>query len=582
MAMMDKATSMLFRTRAAICDWRNYTKASYDLVQSTRQTLAANNCDPFGTTTPAVHPFEALTWPCLSIDDATRIAHTYSKRATIESQEQQEQQQRHQSDYSTNWSDIDSRLSRTEFPFVTVNKDDVDNNGGERDDEKVIKLGYISPDFTSKHPLAFLMQDVFRLHDTESFQLHIYSLGEESDDSSEVSKIYSSTTSTDDNNRWTVLKGSINAMSQTIQNDKLDILIDLCGYTGTSLVANIMSMKVAPIQIAYMGYPASTAAQYIDYMIADEIVIPSELRQYYTESILYMPHCYFVNSHKFLPNMMAATTTSDEEVSNNESPSTAAAAIPRSTYNLPSSPAFVFCCHSRPDKIDPETFSTWIRALKRTREYGKQHSRIDMANACLWLLKSDQIMEDNLRSVISKGFDGYVEEDLQESLIFSDKVPRDEHLHRLSLADVFLDTPSYNAHTVGCDCLSAGVPMISLLQKHSHTRDDDSSFQEQHGGQYFTDKLSSRVGASLLKNVGGQLGSKLVASTMDEYEECMVQCAINDNNWFSPAMERHLLDTRTTSPLFDTERWVKNLEIGLKRMNSLDDLDTDIYIIDND
>jgi hypothetical protein len=206
-----------------------------------------------------------------------------------------------------------------------------------------------------------------------------------------------------------------------------------------------------------------------------------------------------------------------------------------------------------------------------------------------------------------------------EYLIFCNKVSRNEHLNRLSIgADLFLDTPSYNAHTVGCDCLSQGVPMISLLRNRKDNGNDIGNFIVP------TDKLASRVGASLLKSAisctssGTRSGTssrsgsssslfsdKLIVSTMKEYEDTMVECARENNhntnsnsnkdsntNDFS-SYRKQLLNNLHTAPLWDTKRWVQNLETGLNEMMNIqqhqqeqqqqqqqNDNNMDIYVID--
>ena len=130
--------------------------------------------------------------------------------------------------------------------------------------------------------------------------------------------------------------------------------------------------------------------------------------------------------------------------------------------------------------------------------------------------------------------------------------PRDEHLQRLACADVFLDTPAYNAHTLGCDTLFAGVPMISLLRTHNDTtRLLDPLFVD-------TEKLASRVGASLLKAAGLE---QLICRTMREYADVMVKCAVH-SEWHT-SIRQQLVNSRYTCPLFDTRRWVENLELAL-------------------
>ncbi|KAG7365833.1 glycosyl transferase family 41 protein [Nitzschia inconspicua] len=586
--IMDKATSMLFRTRAAICEWEDYNQASRDLVSSLQTSLYSDSTT--NTQVPSIHPFEALTWPCVNLEDATRIGNAYAMRANEAVYNYNGDDDPSTMARKSLWNDIDLRLSRTIFPNVTINSK---FRGTRKTTNRRIKVGYISPDFTGRHPLAFLMQDVFRFHDPTDFEIFLYSL-EETDGSIEVEKIQAAASSP---SHFHILRGNVETMTRSIQNDTLDILVDLCGYTGTSVVAEIMAQRTAaPIQVSYMGFPGSSGAPYIDWMVADPTVIPPHLRSRYTESILFMPHCYFVNSHQFLSQSDATTNTTNANPNLNPNP------VTRSDYKLPaSSSVFVFCCHSRPDKIDPVTFATWIRALDRTRRLGRQLDRDDMSEAVLWLLRSDPVMENNLRRVaetIWSSMDTTSDTFPHDCLVFCDKTSREEHLQRLQLADVFLDTPAYNAHTVGCDCLSVGVPMISLLQnvpddyngigmlaRPSDAMDDDGVMTLQ------TDKLASRVGASLLKSAQGTLFDRLVVPTMEDYEDCMVDCART-----GLVKERQgLLDTTTTTtttgttgstlaPLWDTERWVRNLEAGLEEMVELHGqraTDTDIYVLDD-
>lgn len=279
-------------------------------------------------------------WPCLSLQDSSEIASVYAMRA---------------SGKFFDTSEILPRRNPQERLEVSP------LNGHRRG--KKIRLGYISPDFTGRHPLAFLMQDYFRLHDTACCKVHIYS-PYESDESPEVEKIKQAT------NHWTVLPSSAEDMANKILADNLDILIDLCGYTGTSIIAEVMARRVAPVQIGYMGFPASSGAEFIDFMICDEVVVPpadASIRSHYSENIIYMPHCYFVNSHRYLFDTIENMTQTD-----------------RSENGLPVS-GFVFCCHSRPEKIDPITFRSWLRALKEVREKGRIGGIPQQASAVIWL-----------------------------------------------------------------------------------------------------------------------------------------------------------------------------------------------------
>ena len=530
----DKAASMLFRSQAAICQWDNIHTDRLELLISLDDFFADKEADnKQGRTsneTPPIHPFEALKWSCISLASATKIASFYAKRAEKLSINKE----------CSKSCDLVNRIFPV--PSTTVSREILNTDG-----QKKIRLGYISPDFTAVHPLAFLMQDVFRLHNKDRFEINLYSLSSIDDGSSnEVSKIR------DAANKWIVFSSRMGQteIANALKKDNLDIIVDLCGFTGTSLVAEVMSHRVAPLQIAYMGFPGSSGASYIDYMICDQTVVPPSIpsiRKYYTELLITMPHCYFVCSHKYV----------DIDYNN----------LSRLNYGLPED-GFVFTCHSRPDKIDPETFRSWLRVLCKVKAEGRiRHSKRE-SNAVLWLLRSCNEMESNLRQIAENEF-----ELDKDALIFTDVAARLEHLRRLSLSDLFLDTPSYNAHTVGCDSLYAGVPMVSLL------RSDISDRCEQIEG-INTEKLASRVGASLLKSVNLD---ELVASNMEEYEQIMKSCARNKNNWYDDLKDR-LKTQRDSCALFDTERWVRNLEAGFTKLVSLrpDERNSDVYIEDDE
>lgn len=169
-----------------------------------------------------------------------------------------------------------------------------------------------------------------------------------------------------------------------------------------------------------MGFCGSLGADYIQYMIADSTVIPSHLRSYYQEKILSMPHSYFVNDHKY-----SCTKFIDpDELST----------VSRAQYGL-SDDTFVFCCFNQLYKIDPSIFDCWARILKR------------VPNSVLWLLRFPVYGEENLRQEArARGVK-------DEQIVFSDVAPREEHIKRGYLADLFLDTPTCNAHTTACDIL---------------------------------------------------------------------------------------------------------------------------------
>jgi len=560
---INRAQYLLYRTNAACCQWDTYFKDGHQLSQS-----LSHNLSPSGHVQRILHPFDALKFPCISLELASKIAQSYAARAMeshglvdVEAAKNEQYQRR---------------------PTVTVNRKELPKQ------EQKIRIGYISPDFTSRHPLAFLMQHVFQYHDKSQFSVHIYSLSSKVDDGPEVQAIQESC------DQFTYLSPS--AMSpielyQRMVQDELDIIVDLCGYAGTSIMAEIMasrcllqqmndknssaggneadgSTRLLPIHVSYMGFPGSVGSSRIwDYSIFDQVVIPPNndeygIREHYNEALVYMPHCYFVNSHKTVLGKEG-----DGIILANEEERIQL----RSKYGIHPT-AFVYCCHSRPDKIDPSTFRTWIRALSTARsEYFARHSdERDLASSgsgapILWLLRSGKEMEQNLRQLVRKEFG----ERMEDALLFADVSERNEHLRRLGCADVFLDTPAYNAHTLGCDALYLGLPMISLLRDSSGDTSTSASDNQANSicddqSTIATDKLASRVGASLLRAAEVD---DLVYPNMSDYEDAMVKCAIN-TKWFESIRKRLRLSV-PVSPLFDTERWVRNLEASFVQMKSM-------------
>lgn len=161
-------------------------------------------------------------------------------------------------------------------------------------------------------------------------------------------------------------------------------------------------------------------ADFIQYLVCDPYVIPQELRTFYQEKLLYMPHSYFVNDHR----QSAQELVSSEQLST----------LQRSKYGI-SEDKFVFCNFNQLYKIDPEIFKVWMRILKR------------VPNSVLWLLRFPGAGEANIRKEArALGI-------LDDQIIFSDVTSRDEHIQRGYLADLFLDTPLCNAHTTACDIL---------------------------------------------------------------------------------------------------------------------------------
>ena len=541
-AQLDRAQYLLYRTNAGCCEWTSYFEDGDAVRRSLRDVSTQSRL--------LLHPFDALKFPCIGLESASRVAQSYALRALKAVGVDGEQM-------------TACQIGQTRRRLVQVDR----HSQGASPRERRIKVGYISPDFTSRHPLAFLMQHVFRYHDKSKFEVYIFSLASTTDDCEEIREIKEAS------DKFSYLsKQTPEQMYQHLLRDQLDVLVDLCGFAGQSVSSEMMASRCRlkqersgddikfPIHVSYMGFPGSTGSSHVwDYSVFDQVVLPAKFRDQYEEALVFMPHSYFVNSHR----TAVAQNVSDDDRRRI-----------RSTYGI-SPTAFVYCCHSRPDKIDPVTFRSWIRALIRVRDEGK-------SAPVLWLLRSGREMEDNLRAFVTREFG----QNTDSLLVFADIADREEHLRRLACADLFLDTPAYGAHTVGCDALYAKVPMVSLLRGANDSTDHsfaDEDYERMHSASnaeirsITTDKLPSRVGASLLQAVGLPM---FIADDMRQYEDLMVRCA-HDIDWFEKLRER-LRYNIGTSPLFDTERWVQNLEAALLKMEDGGAGFPDIMVLDND
>ncbi len=209
----------------------------------------------------------------------------------------------------------------------------------------------------------------------------------------------------------------------------LDIAIDLTGYTAFSRSA-IFQSRLAPIQINFLGFPGTMGAEFMDYMVADEVVVPEDQRRHYSEKIIYLPHSYFPIDYAH--NDSASDTN-------------------RMDHGLPED-AVVLCCFNNSYKISAREFQIWMRIL----------SQVD--GSVLWVLKANEWAEANLRqAAIAHGIDA-------QRLIFAEKVDVPRHLERQRHADIFVDTFNYNAHTTACDALWGGLPVVTKLGKQFPAR----------------------------------------------------------------------------------------------------------------
>lgn len=360
-----------------------------------------------------------------------------------------------------------------------------------RSNQDRMTVGYLSSDFRV-HPTAYLMAGVFRLHSRSDFRIHAYSTGR--DDGSELRKQIS-----DHCDSFTdVSKLDPLDAARRIYDDRVDILVDLNGYTQGSRLA-ISALRPAPVHICYLGFPGAMGADFIDYIITDKVVTPEDQAAFYTEKFAYLPHCYQANDDSQVISERIFTA---------------------SDFGLPKD-TFVFCSFNQSYKIEPVMFGVWMSLLRAVPE------------SILWLWGSNELAERNLRAAAeARGMS-------PERLIFSDKLPRDEHLARLRLADLVLDTRICNGHTTTSDALWVGVPVVTLRGRH----------------------FASRVSSSLLAAIGL---TELVTQSLGEYEALALQLARDARAL--DAIRRKLAKNRRTKPLFDTPRFVTNLENAYKQM----------------
>ena len=303
---------------------------------------------------------------------------------------------------------------------------------GEAYHHERIRIAYLSADFHS-HATAALMAGVFERHDRKRFQTVAVSFGP--DDRSEMrARLVAAFDSFID-----VHDKSDGEVASLLRQMEIDIAVDLKGYTQDSR-PGILAHRAAPLQVSYLGFPGTLGVDYIDYIIADRTVIPTQHEPFYSERIAYLPDTYQANDDK-------------RRISQNP--------LARRDCGLPEA-GFVFCCFNNNFKIMPEIFSIWMRLLAAVE------------GSVLWLLQDNAAASRNLRrEAKARGI-------APERLVFAQRANLDAHLARHRLADLFLDTLPYNAHTSASDALWAGLPVITCL-----------------GGTF-----AGRVAASLLRAVG--------------------------------------------------------------------------------
>jgi predicted O-linked N-acetylglucosamine transferase (SPINDLY family) len=354
-----------------------------------------------------------------------------------------------------------------------------------------LRLGWLSYDFR-EHPVAQLLVEVLEGVDRTRFDVVLYSAGP--DDGSELRRRLEATAT-----EFVDLHGLGNqAAAERIRADHIDVLVDLMGHTRGQRMA-ILARRPAPVQAAFLGYPGSTGAEFIDYLVGDPLVTPLELAPHYSEQLAQMPLCFQPNGrNRPLPQPMG-----------------------RSAAGLPED-AFVMCAFNHTYKIGPEAFDAWCGLLH------------DIPNAVLWLKETNAQLHDNVRrEAAARGIDA-------SRIVFAPPLRYEDHFSRLALADVFVDTWPYGAHTTAADALWAGVPVVSL----------------------YGNSFASRVAASALNACG--IGELAVAS-LDEYRGAVR--ALAHSAELRAGYRQHLQQQRLQLPLFDTARYTGELQDLLARMH---------------
>jgi predicted O-linked N-acetylglucosamine transferase (SPINDLY family) len=356
-----------------------------------------------------------------------------------------------------------------------------------------IRIAYFSPDFRD-HPVSFLTSELFEIHDRDKFEIIAFSLqrapvGDEMN--LRLRKGF---------DRFVDVENmSDQKIAQLARDLEVDIAVDLGGHTAGNRVG-IFSYRAAPIQVNWLGYPGTIGVHFIDYIVADKTIIPDQYQKFYSEKVVTLPDTYMVDDSKRIVSSKVFT---------------------RKECGL-SENAFVFCCFNNDFKFNPNVLDGWSRILLATK------------NSILWISENNEHFRVNLIAEFQKrGVDSHrIIFAVREGLMA-------DHLARYGLADLFLDTHPYNAHTTTVDSLKAGVPVLTRL------------------GQSF----ASRVAASLLNAIGLP---ELITNTQEEYEALAIELAMNPQKLAEIKLK--LANNRLTAPLFDTPLFAKNLEAAYLQM----------------
>jgi predicted O-linked N-acetylglucosamine transferase (SPINDLY family) len=346
-----------------------------------------------------------------------------------------------------------------------------------------LRIGYLSSDF-HQHATALLMVEMLEAHDRARFELHAYSYGAD-DGHGMRQRVQASFDHFHDISALDEL-----AAARAIHADGIHILVDLKGYTAGTRTA-LLTYRPAPLQVSFLGYPGTLGGTLCDYLVSDRFITPASAAADYSEALACMPHSY--QPHGRLGEIGPAPT--------------------REAAGLPPE-GLVLCCFNQAYKFTPEVFGIWCTLLDQT------------PGSVLWLLRDEQAEGNLRREAMARGI-------APHRLVFAPDLPQPEHLGRLQLADLVLDTLPCNAHTTASDALWAGVPLVTCAG----------------------DTFASRVAGSLLHAVGLP---ELITHSLTDYAALALALA-HDPVRLQGLRER-LARQRLTAPLFDVAGYTRSLE----------------------
>ena len=362
---------------------------------------------------------------------------------------------------------------------------------GERYANRRIRVAYVSADFRD-HPVAYLIAGLLELHDRSKFEVSGFSLtGESAGQLGE--RVRASL------EHFHAVKGIDDAeVARLLREARIDIAVDLMGPTLHAR-PGVFAPRPCPVQVNYLGFPGTTGTDFHDYILGDAYVIPQGMERHYAEKVVRLPDTFQCNDSR----RSAAP----------QAPSRADAGLPQA--------GVIYCCFNNSAKLSPATFDLWMRVLR------------EVPGSVLWLFADHPVLQANLRKEAqARAVD-------PQLLVFAPRVDYADHLARLQLADVFLDTLPFNAGTTASDALWAGVPVLT------------------RSGEAF----AARMAGSLVHAIGMP---ELIANTPEEYVALAIR--LGKESAFLAATKAKLAANRATQPLFDTGRFRRHIEAAYLAM----------------